>query len=1418
MRFSTYIGWLLAFFIITIPGFSQRSPDQFRFEHITIDRGLSHSDAMCVTQDKEGFVWIGTNKGINRYDGYSLKTYNLPVDTQRGVSSNRVRSLHVDQRGTLWAGVERAGLFWYDVRTDRFTSIQTKSTNAGFGPLLDKLGQTNVHAVVSDKRGRLWVATQRDGVFMFQFDRDGTLQAVRSVRLTGSPNKEPTISKLALDERGTLWIGTLGYGLWRFRWTDAQNKTPLQAVPVPTVEGPNIRALHIDRRNDLWVGTDDRVYWTASSALRSAVGPTFQSLHRPFAGVESLFLDSFYRLWVGTHYGLLLLDGGAVAQSQPPVDERKLLTFLPSDADSYSINSVRVHDIREDQFHNLWLATSAGGLNQIRLRAKPFGQLRQAITGTTTPATNYINAICKDEAANRLWIGTRNGLTCYDQSTGTYQNYLNRPGLGTVNGIDVSALFLASDRTLWIGTRYGGLYTMDVRRGTSPQRLSDVKPGPDWRGISTESITGDRSGTVWIASFNNGMHQLNRHGHYLRHYDGKNGILPTHQLTALLYDSTRNVLWVSTRDAGLLKLRPQPDSLHLVSQFTHDPRNPNSLLVNYTWPLLNDGRGNLWIGTIGGGLHRLSTDAHGRERIDRYQQQIPETDIESLLTDGAGNIWIGGAGLYKFVPQTRQLLHFDISDGLQSNSFKVGAAFQSSDGTLYFGGTNGITFFQPRQIQQNPYRPIAQITGLHVLNQLVTVGDTLNGRVLLTKPLTQKPRIELNASENDFSVEFVGLNYANPQKQQYVYQLEGYTNGWVRPAPGQRMATFANLPAGDYVFRVNASNDDGIWSAQPAVMRITILPPWWRTWWAYLLGISAITGALWFYRRTELAQQALQNKLALEQYKAEQEKEVTDSRLRFFTNVSHELRTPLTLILGPMDELAASTNITVTQVRERILLMHQQTRKLLDLVNQLLDFRKAETGHITLRASREDIIPFLSEIFLIFKLKAEELDLDYTLQLPAENIALYVDRSKLEIMLTNLLSNAFKYTPAGGRIQVTVARIGSPDRPAVFQNTVLQDNYLQITVRDWGVGMPSDQVDKIFDPYYQASQTDTLRVTGTGLGLSLVKQFTEAHQGSVAVQSSPGAGTTFTLRLPFGHAHLPPDDIRTAIAADEVPDPDPTPQLDDLPLHDTPPVGIPPGAARVLIVEDNDDLRQYLIRLLDPAFKVYSAVDGLDGWSKTLELLPDIVVSDVMMPRSNGLELCRTIKQHPKTSHIPVVLLTARVAATHELEGLETGADEYMAKPFNPQVLFTKLSVMLQNRFRLRDYYQRQILLEPSDIAIPDEERQLLEKAMQLVETHMSDPDFSVPMLVREMGMSQSVFYRHIKAITGQTVIEFIRDVRMKRAAQLLATSSLRVSEVASQVGFEDVKYFRKAFQHLFNVSPSDYAKQHRESVTDPKV
>jgi signal transduction histidine kinase/ligand-binding sensor domain-containing protein/DNA-binding response OmpR family regulator len=1363
---------------------------------------------MAVAQDQAGFIWVGTNRGLDRYDGYSLKQYSLPVNPHNGISANRIKVLHVAPDGRLWVGTERAGLSLYDAAADQLLNFDENRVPARFRPLMQRMSQISVSAITSDKQGRLWVGSYQEGLFQLTFNGQGELTDLRQCPAP-TPHSQDNyrISHVQVDTEGKIWVGTFNYGLRVIRPESSDMALEPTAITSP------IRVLYLDPHSDLWVGINDQLYWVSSANRRTVRELTAHPQPLTYPQLQSILLDSYGRLWVGTIYGLYVWEAGPVTGSAPPLRAAPPTLLLPKDGESFTINSERIHQIFEDRNQVVWLCASAGGLNKMNLRQKPFGQLRRQLQGQATLSNNYVNALYKEEGRNMLWLATRNGVSGYDLARKTYRNYLNQTQVSSTRGVDVATIFQTSNGTLWFGTRGHGLRSLSP---TSPQdkltTYDEMPQGFNLSATSIESMAEDRHGSLWVATFNAGLLHFTNQGKFLGLYQVGNSCLPTNNFTNLLYDKRQDVLWASTTDAGLLKLRVTPDSLQVLKQFHYTPGAKDGLRVNYVWPLLLDRQGTLWIGTIGGGLHKLITNAQGQEVVQSYRKWLPESDVESILTDDEGHLWIGGTGLYRFSPSTRHYLRYDVTDGLQSNAFKIGAAARAQDGTLYFGGINGISYFQPHAIQPNPFPPVVQITGLRIANQPVTVGKELNGRVVLTQPLSTPQTVVIEASENDFSVEFVGLNYANPQKNRYAYRLLGYNKGWVYPAPGQRTASFGNLPAGHYTLQVKASNGEGVWSKKMATMQFDVRAPWYKTGWAYLLYGLAALGAVALYRRFEMAQQQLKSRLVLEQFQAEKEKELTDLKLGFFTNVSHELRTPLTLILGPMEDIVRSTG-PVADLRAKVHLMHKQARKLLELVNQLPDFRKVESGNVPLRASYSDATRFLTEIHSIFQLKAQEREVDYRLELAEEPVLLYFDKSKLEIILTNLLANAFKYTRTKGRVELSASVVGSPSHDAVYSSGRLTGNYLKINVTDTGVGIKASELEHIFDPYYQASHTNTLRMTGTGIGLSLAKQFAERHGGLLTVASTQGVGTTFELRLPFGQQHLRPEDIQeeddTLLPA--APNDLPLHQLeaDLLTLPEAP--AVPAGPPRLLVVEDNDEVRQYLQQLFEADYEVITAEDGLLGWEQTLAHSPDLIISDVMMPRSDGLELCQKIRQHPKTAHIPVLLLTARTAETHELEGLGLGADDYVTKPFNPTLLHAKAAALLRNRRKLHEFYQRQILLEPTEIVVADADRQFLETAMGVVERHLDNSEFSVQVLVKEMAMSQSVFYRRIKSITGQTAVEFIRDVRMKRAAQLLANTQLRVSEVAFQVGIEDAKYFRKAFQKIYTLSPSDYAKQHRQ-------
>ncbi len=1355
------ITWVLACLLTGVFG---RLPAQsdFRFEHITVNEGLAHSDALSVLQDRDGFIWIATNNGINRYDGYELKNYLLPNSNFNGLYNNRIQSLELDGDGRIWATADEQGVFYYDSSTDGFRNLAELATDSSTRTLLL---QITARSLLTGHNGHLYIGTRSHGLLVISLTPEKRIKTLRRIPflLQGTAI---TVYKLAEDTGGNLWVGTLGTGLWRL---EKDTFIPHRVAQWPH---ENVRALLFRPDQTLWAGSDNTV-----ARIHTGAVPTVEWLKDSFASINCFFEDSFGRFWIGTNFGLHLLR-----DIRPAEGNRLTYTDQVFSVDSdnpFGINSNRVHQVFEDSFHNLWFAASSGGLNKISLLAKPFGIINR--TNNHELPDDYINTLWNEPGV--LWIGTRNGFSRYDKASRTFRNFLDNPVAGSTTHISVSSIYDAGDGYLWVASRENGIYRLN-KKSLVLQRLEDVPGQRAWSGIEPLCIREDGQGRIWIATFYAGIYIFDKNGHFIQTLNTGNSALPADRITALLYDQEEEVMWASTRDAGVVKLQLKNGELTLLNHFFFTPESRESMKVNYAWPLHKDRKGRIWVGTLGGGLH-LIHKVNGKEVISRYDQWLPESNVETIQEGDHGELWIGGRGLYRFDPEKKSYLHFDVADGLQSNSFKIGAAAKDTDGTLYFGGINGISYFKPSGVTQNPYPPKMQITRVRIVHYELSATPP-NPRAILSGPFSPADRITLKDSENDFTIEFVGLNFHNPRKQQYAYRLEGYHDHWIPLLPGQRMAAFASLPAGDYTFKVQADNGDGVWSEEPATLKLRILPPWYKTWWAYAFYVVAALSALTWYRRLRARQRDLQNKIALEQMEKQKEKELSDMKLSFFTNVSHELRTPLTLIIHPAEDLMQSVPLQ-TEARRKAELVHKQAHKLLSLVNQLMDLRKIESGNMKVQLQNADIIAFVRELFLIFKIKADELNIRYTLDTFREEALVSFDPAKLEIILTNLLSNAFKYTPEGGDVQLSVNR---PD-----------EDHLRIRVSDSGQGMRPEDLKHIFEPFYQVVRKDRPKAPGTGIGLSLVRELVQVLGGTIHVESELGSGSAFEVRLPCGAAAE--GQVEEVKSESQIPHETLLPEDMEEPLSDH----------RLLIVEDNADLRTYLKGIFGPHLKISTAENGKEGLALALEQLPDIILSDVMMPEMDGLELCEKIKNNPKTAHIPVVLITARAAAVHELEGLESGADDYIVKPFNPQILFSKVQSLLINRRKLREHFQRQILMEPSTSDIPDADRAFIREAMEIVEHNLANKQFGVQSLVSESGMSQSAYYRKLKNITGQSVVEFIRDVRLKRAAQLLTTGQFRVTEVMDQVGIEDYKYFRSAFQKLYNLSPSEYAKNHEKNA-----
>jgi signal transduction histidine kinase/ligand-binding sensor domain-containing protein/DNA-binding response OmpR family regulator len=1309
----------------------------FKFEHLTVNEGLSHSDAMAVVQDDEGFIWVGTNKGLDRYDGYTLKNYRLPYRNVNGQYTNRVLGLHLSSDKTLWVVAETQGIFFYDPKVDDFKNLADFARDKKEE---ETLRQIVARSLTTTADGTIYVGTSTQGLYIIKRDQSQKITSLKNIAFPYL-GTNALIFALAPDANQRVWVGTVGAGLYYL--DEKENPRPY----LPWKEAKIIRAILLSQDKQLWVASEEEVIKINSL-------DSYQKLDQHFNYITSLLEDSYHRLWIGSRTGLFLLSD---LKTEGFKIQGKLQHFTPGDPEG--LNYHLIHYLVEDSFKNLWIAASAGGLNKVNLIPKPFYKLTKKKGGLPN---DYTNTLCQDKEDNVLWIGTRSGFARYDVQTGQIKTFLDQTNLKDAPAVDVTSIYDPGRGTLWIATRVHGIYLLN-KKTLSLRRLPEIPGQKEWKQSEPISMATDPEGRIWVACFYDGLHLFSPEGQILKSFSKAAGTFPSSKLTFLLPD--QDGMYLSTRDHGLVLLDFKDARIKTRYAF-----HPKGLKTDYIWPLLRSKKGDLWIGTIGGGLHRLDPKT---KQIERLEEIIPEADVESLQEDEQGNIWIGGNGLYRFDPKTRTYLHFDVADGLQSNSFKVASAAKGKDGRLYFGGIQGVSYFIPENVSTNPHPPKMQITQVRILNYAYSPDQKNNPRALLSGPFTEE--IVIKNFENDFSIEFVGLNYSNPGKQHYEYMLEGFHKNWIALPPGQRVMGFSNLPAGSYTFLVKADNGDGVWTDAPARLKLRILPPWYRTWWAYLIyGILASSLLLW-YKIVSRRQRELKNKIALEQVAKEKEKELAELKVNFFTNVSHELRTPLTLIMSPAEYLMKNAP-TGTEAREKAELLYKQANKLLVLVNQLMNFRKVESGHVELALQTLDLLPLITEVYLLFKIKADEQNIHYDLNLPSTPVYIDFDPEKMEIVLSNLLSNAFKFTAEGGKIEVS----GQIDQ---------EQSTFQLSISDNGIGIHEEEVEHIFEPFYQAYKQNTVKTTGTGIGLSLVHEFVKRQGGHIMVKSSLGQGTRFTIDLPL--SLQTPSIEKESSPAISSPILEPDVNLDQ----------------KLLIVEDNEDLRNYLVSLFHSHFETHSAANGKEGMDKALQILPDIILSDVMMPVMNGLEFCERIKNNPKTAHIPLILLTARAATLHELEGLESGADDYIVKPFNPKVLHTKILSLISNRKKAQEFFHKQLIASPSETVIPDADRIFLQTAMQIIEENLTNEQFNVQSLVRESGMSQSAFYRRLKNLTGQSVIEFIKDVRLKRAAQLLSTKQYRVSEVAMMVGMEDLKNFRSSFQKLYGVTPSEFGK-----------
>ncbi len=1370
-------------FLLFIAPASLAQNQPVNFERIGLEQGLSQSTVYRILQDQQGFMWFATQTGLNKYDGYRFTVYQQDIFDSTSLATSIIRALYQDHTGTLWAGDGNAAcLNRFEPTTERFTRFKHDPKNP------HSLSNGGVLAIYEDHTGTLWVGTTNG---LNKFDREKE-QFTRYLYDPHDPKSLHgySVSSIYEDRRDTLWIGTE-------RWLNSLDREKERFIHYEV--DPNakpITAILEDRAGILWIGSEG----TGLKKFDRSAGRFTSFFHDPknphslsSDSVRTIFEDRYGSLWIGTWGGLDQFDR----------EQQRFIRFKHDPKNPFSLSDNVIWSIGEDRSGILWIGTYNGGVNKLDRGKEQFTKVAHEPDNPHSLSDNGAQGFYKDHNGT-LWVGTRKGLDRFDYKTKKFTHFFHNPKNPNSFG-DLKARAICQDRfgMLWIGTNKG-LDKFDPLTKKFTHYVHDPKNPHSLGANRVNLVYEDRAGTIWVGTFGGGLNRFEREKaqftRFVYEADNPNSITGD-VVWGICEDSlARNILWVATGEG----LNCFDRNTEQFTRFVHDPQNPHSLSHNYVGPLWVDRNGVLWIGTEGGGLNRFD---HETEQFRHYttKDDLPDNQICGILEDDHGRLWLStNSGLSRFDPLTKTVRTYDVTDGLASNEGILPGQYKSSDGEMFLGSFNsGFTRFHPDSIKDNPYIPPVAITAFKRYNT-----DDAEGVAIEEKGTSANKEIEVSYKDNVLSFEFAALSYRNTFKNKYAYKLEGFNDNWIRLGT-KRDITFTNIDPGEYTLRVKGSNNDGVWNEEGASLKISVTPPWWRARWAYALYGLLFMLSLYGWRRFELNRVKLRNELKMKNFEAQKLHEMDQMKSRFFANISHEFRTPLTLILGPVEQIRAGKfRDNLNETCEMIL---RNGQRLLRLINQLLDLARLEAGRMSLQARPENLVSFLKGLVLSFASAAERKRIALSISAEEENLVVHFDRDKLEKIISNLLSNALKFTPEGGQVQVRVSTVGvtGPVAPT--------NDFVEISVTDTGPGIPTEQLDKIFDRFYQVDASHTREHEGTGIGLALTKELVELHHGEILVQSEVGRKTTFIVRLPLGKAHLRPEEVVSDQAggklrgASEKDFDFPSIQPSTDPSIQEPATS---DETLVLVVDDNRDVRAYIRQYLEPAFKVVEAVDGVDGVEKAVEMVPDLIISDVMMPKRDGNELCRMLKTDEKTSHIPIIMLTAKADRESKVQGLETGADDYLIKPFDSKELLARVHNLIKQRQQLRERFSREIVLKPQEIAITPMDEVFLNKVKAAVDRHLGDEDFDVETLGREVGMSRMNVHRKLKALINQPASQFIRSMRLQRAVELLKQNAGTVAEIAYQVGFGSQAYFTKCFHEQFGCSPKEYVKNNPTNVT----
>lgn len=1356
----------------------------YSFRHITIENGLSHADANALVQDDKGYIWIGTYSGLDRYDGFRVKSFYNETDFLNRPYINRIADIHIGKGNMLWLATN-GGVQLFDCCQERFLPIVIKNQS-----LRQEEHDLKKITVVDDT---LFTIDKYQHINQYQISIvDGRYTLTKKAFALNV-----SCSSFFKDMAGRLWIST-GNGVWNL---DKSGKLVSYKLP----ELANKVSLFYFDQDVLFVCNEDKVlFYSSGMSDKLNLPNVFENGTEIYLGtdcgkVTDIRRTSTGEYWISTLKGLFSLTKcGADFSVQ---------TFH-TDNSQYGLSSDFINQLLIDRSQNLFVATYAGGVNILNLNRKPFYSI-----SFTPDSRNIIpEKIVRSVVSNGklICIGSNAmGITIYNRQTKEHNSCV----YPKLKSNEIRSMLLDKHGLLWVG-HVKGLDVMTV--GEKKKKLSlSVHEAPRFPNLEVSCIAEDYYGQIWVGTWYNGICKIKNkngiyHAEFLKTSKSEFEAFNSSRIITIYASQHKPELFFSSGERLVRVFLNKNGDIENTLIYENNKDKKNSLSSNFICSIRQKNDSILWLGSIGGGLTELTMLKDGDYHAKNYSnaQGLNLKDVECLEQDDKGNLWLGGNELVKFNTKT----HLFKSYPAGGNGYKVGASFKGNDGMLYFGGINGLLYFNPDDIIENRIYAHPEISSILINNRHPLIGNEEN--CALNQGVAYTDKIKLAYNENNISLDLYLSNYINPAGCEFQYRLKGYESQFHTIA-GIPSISYASIPPGKYELELYALNDDGLVNPEKRLLKIMIMPPWWFSVWAkvlYVLLVMSILTIVFLYLHKWLN---LKKQFQIQGLEEKHKEEIHQMQLQFFTNISHEFRTPLTLIFGVAEQMSKE-NIGLKKINQLDILL-SNVKRLMRLINELMDFRKAETGHFCLSVQERDINAFARGITEEFKELAERKRVLFDVQIRSDVMKVWFDSQIIEKIVINLLNNAFNYTNEGGYVQMSIftdnnGYITPFENSYSIQNDFEAQSYIYLSIKDNGVGISGGSIEKVFDRFYQIEDSDCVHHLGSGIGLALVKSLIMLHKGRLTIYSERNKGTEFIAAIPISREDYRNDEISNSDLA--------TDESKKYIMEHTPIVKrlVPQKKWSekkpcILLVEDNNDVRNFICEVLSEEYHIYEAANGVEALGIIKMDKPDIIISDLMMPQMDGLELCRTLKNNQDTDTIPFIMLTAKNTVDDEISGIANGADAYIGKPVSTTLLITTIQNLLLQKDRIRKQVSANYLFNAIDNTLQEKDRLFYEQLIAVIERNLSNTELDVDLISRELNYSRTKLYQRVKSVAGKPIMDLVRSVRLRKAAQYMAEEDISIQVIMEKVGIQSQSNFSSSFKKEYSKTPSQFIADLKKTI-----